>query len=249
MREFLLIEDNQDTAELFEYAARQLNIIPTVCDDGAAALKLLEAKEFDVVILDLSMPVLDGLTISQQIRKNEEIHPNKKPVCIIFYTARNIDRAILRVAHEVNVMRIYQKPYDMTDMLAEIYEICGEPPMVIRTQEKRQNGKANYTIPVAVIGIFALILTIGYFNRQMTVQDRDFDLTLKSEREQFALALHAEQEKWAKDWSLMKSQRDQIKANCDSILEKKDGQEIFAAQEGLQMPAELLSEKPCNYTE
>jgi CheY-like chemotaxis protein len=237
-RKVLFVDDNPDSTELFEIIALQSDIKPTVCNDSTDALKLLEAEEFDAVILDLSMPVIDGLTLAEEIRQNEQNKPHKKPVCIIFYTARTIDGAIQRVAQRVGVERIYQKGgnKDLNDILMEVKSICGERQMYVH--KKAENGKANHTVLVAFLGIVALILTISYFMYQS-----------KLEKDRFDNAIHAEQEKWAKDWSLMKSQRDQIKSNCDDNAKGKDSLEIFIVQKKQEAPAELLSEKPCNYTE
>jgi CheY-like chemotaxis protein len=122
MNKILYIEDHPDTAEMVHEAARQIGIDVDTCRDGASALKYLEAYEYDAVILDLSMPVLDGLTIAEEIRNNEAIHPSKKPVNIVFYTARTIDRAIENVGARVRVSAIYPKSAqtDVFEMLEEI---------------------------------------------------------------------------------------------------------------------------------
>jgi CheY-like chemotaxis protein len=46
------------------------------------------------------MPVLDGLRLAKEIRKNEELHPGKRPVQLVFATGHEIGDTIERVGTE-----------------------------------------------------------------------------------------------------------------------------------------------------
>jgi CheY-like chemotaxis protein len=233
----LFIDDNRDATELFKAAAEQVGIVPFVSNDGTTALKLLEENEFDAVILDLSMAVMDGLTLSEQIRMNESLHPDKKPVCIVYYTAHNIDRAILAVAERARVERIYQKGggVDILDMLMEIKDLC--EPRASMSYKPKEKGKAQTALVIAFIGIVALILTISYFNYLINAQKRDFDNTL-----------HAQQETAAYKWAETKSQRDSVKNNCDQNARALSILRAWNEQQGHRPPPETVP-SACNYIE
>jgi CheY-like chemotaxis protein len=222
-RKVLFVDDNPDSTELFEIIALQSDIKPTVCNDSTDALKLLEAEEFDAVILDLSMPVIDGLTLAEEIRQNEQNKPHKKPVCIIFYTARTIDGAIQRVAQRVGVERIYQKGgnKDLSDILMEVKSICGERQMYVH--KKAENGSAPSNWIVCLVAVMAQILSVSVFMWLYNKQD-------------VAAAYR---------YSEMKNERDHYKRICDSnyLLNVQKGQ--FIQNSSLQMPPTVAGELPC----
>jgi CheY-like chemotaxis protein len=222
-RKVLFVDDNPDSTELFEIIALQSDIKPTVCNDSTDALKLLEAEEFDAVILDLSMPVIDGLTLAEEIRQNEQNKPHKKPVCIIFYTARTIDGAIQRVAQRVGVERIYQKGgnKDLSDILMEVKSICGERQMYV--QRKAENGSAPSNWLICLLAVIAQIVVASFF----------FYLN------------HRTVDWWALQWAKEKSKYEQMKDICDSNAENKNGLEIELQQNNIKASAALLTERPC----
>jgi CheY-like chemotaxis protein len=235
----LFIEDHKDTAEMVSEAASLVGIAVETCDNGAAALQLLDEKEYDAVILDLSIPVMDGLTIAEEIRMNEANRPHKKPVCIVFYTARKIDRAIVGVGNRVNVRAIYPKTAatDIFQMLEEIKEMCCEEKGEVKIKLP-ERGHTNQTLLVASIGVVALFLTVSYFIYQMNAQKRDFDNTL-----------HVQQETAAYKWAEVKSQRDSVKNNCDLNAKDKETLKIWIQQQGLKPPPGMVSAVNCNYIE
>ena len=111
----LLVDDQPDTRKLTEvYFQNEPDVEFVSLASGAEALTYLSENDTDVdaVLLDLAMPTLDGLTIAEEIRRNENLHPRGKPVKLAFFTARSIDPPIERVKEQCNVERIFLKPVD-----------------------------------------------------------------------------------------------------------------------------------------
>jgi CheY-like chemotaxis protein len=70
-------------------------ITPTVAADGAEAVSLACRRRFDVILMDVQMPVLDGLVATQQIRRFElEQACSRTPV--LAYTSHPVDERLLR---------------------------------------------------------------------------------------------------------------------------------------------------------
>ena len=69
MTQILMIEDDLELAEILTEYLEQFDIHITVCDDPYLGLSTLETRTFDLVILDLTLPGLDGLEVCQEIRK------------------------------------------------------------------------------------------------------------------------------------------------------------------------------------
>lgn len=73
--------------------------------DGLGALKIIQEEKIDILLLDISMPKLDGLKLLKQIRQND----NKTPVIMI--TALSDQQTLLN-AVELNICRYLVKPFD-----------------------------------------------------------------------------------------------------------------------------------------
>jgi DNA-binding response OmpR family regulator len=117
----VFVDDDPNIRDLIQIVANcEQDCEVEIFRSGADALQYLNKEPVDVVVLDLRLPVLDGLTIAEEIRRNEEIHLIQPPVEIAFLTGADISDAVKRVAERVNVKEIFQKPFDYREMFREI---------------------------------------------------------------------------------------------------------------------------------
>ncbi len=75
----LLVEDNKANQELAELILQKDNHHVTISDNGLDALHVISKKHFDVILMDVQMPVMDGLTATSIIRKFETRLSNPLP--------------------------------------------------------------------------------------------------------------------------------------------------------------------------
>jgi signal transduction histidine kinase/CheY-like chemotaxis protein len=64
----LLAEDNSDNQRLISLKARRLGVEPTVVENGAQAVEAALAQPYDLILMDMQMPVMDGLTAVRTLR-------------------------------------------------------------------------------------------------------------------------------------------------------------------------------------
>lgn len=83
---------------------------------GVAALAALQEKPFDLVILDLNLPDIDGLALCRELRRAEET----RRVPIILLTARVEERDKL-LGFEIGADDYITKPFSMRELLARIH--------------------------------------------------------------------------------------------------------------------------------
>jgi len=103
----LAIDDEPFNLDLIEAAFIEYKDIEiTYASNGSDALNLLKEKEFDVVLLDISMPNMDGLEVLKNIRKN----PKFSTLPVLMVTA-NIEKE--KEALELGASDFISKPYDI----------------------------------------------------------------------------------------------------------------------------------------
>lgn len=115
-KKILLIEDNEDMAQLLGLHLRDLQHIAELCFDGNVGLQRVEDHQYDLVILDLMLPGKGGLTICQAIRNQNYYTP------ILMITAKDseLDRVL---GLETGADDYVTKPFSITEVLARIKAI------------------------------------------------------------------------------------------------------------------------------
>ena len=81
----LLVEDNEINQEIAREILNDMGIKVTMAQNGAEALELWQSDDFDLIFMDIQMPVMDGLTAARAIRDSDA--PRAKSIPIIAMTA------------------------------------------------------------------------------------------------------------------------------------------------------------------
>jgi CheY-like chemotaxis protein len=90
-KRILLVEDDESNAEIAMVLLRRLGPQVTHAANGALAVAAYREAEFDLVIMDCQMPVMDGLEATRQIRAIETQNPTAKRTPITALTAHSFD--------------------------------------------------------------------------------------------------------------------------------------------------------------
>jgi len=69
-----LVEDNLDNMTLIADVLRSLNYTVIQAADGQQALAMAEVEKPDLILMDLSLPQMDGWTATRHIKANPELH-------------------------------------------------------------------------------------------------------------------------------------------------------------------------------
>jgi len=108
----LAVDDEPFNLDLIEAAfSEYTNIKITNATDGEDALSKLDAEEFDVILLDISMPVMDGLEVLQRVRKNPKLR--QLPILMVTANAEKESEAL-----ELGASDFIAKPYDIEVLCA-----------------------------------------------------------------------------------------------------------------------------------
>jgi two-component system, chemotaxis family, chemotaxis protein CheY len=78
----LVVDDSSTMRQLLVFALRRIpGLTCTEAVDGSDGLRCLERENFDIVVTDINMPVMDGLALVQQIRERAPSH--KVPIVVV----------------------------------------------------------------------------------------------------------------------------------------------------------------------
>ena len=120
MNRILLVEDDRTTQHLLGSILKSGGYEVTAVDDGAAALELLRAREFDLVLTDIWMPQMNGLDLLAEMRQLKQ-----QPRAVVL-TSDNTPETLLRALKE----RAYQfltKPVQAKELLELVESVLAAP--------------------------------------------------------------------------------------------------------------------------
>lgn len=72
-----LIEDERDLAEIYDMKLKMDGILTVVINDSSLALEILKKEKPSLILLDIMMPDIDGLSLFVQIKKEKELKGSK----------------------------------------------------------------------------------------------------------------------------------------------------------------------------
>jgi len=116
MRKILVIEDNPDIANLVALHLRDLGDDVKIASDGTKGMDAVTVGHFDLVVLDLMLPGVDGLEICRALRAKADYTP------ILMLTAKTgeIDRVL---GLEMGADDYLTKPFSVRELLARVKAI------------------------------------------------------------------------------------------------------------------------------
>lgn len=109
----LLVEDDKNLGIILKKYLEAKDIPVTLCSNGEEGLSAFKAGDFNFCILDIMMPLMDGFTLSQKIRKID------KKVPIIFLTAKTTQQDLLK-GFNLGADDYITKPFSMDELLVRI---------------------------------------------------------------------------------------------------------------------------------
>jgi osomolarity two-component system sensor histidine kinase NIK1 len=87
----LLVEDNLLNQRIVTFSLKRYNHEVTIANHGGEAIEKFCERKFDVILMDIMMPVMDGLEATVKIREIEKINNIKPRTPIIALTANTMD--------------------------------------------------------------------------------------------------------------------------------------------------------------
>lgn len=164
----LVIEDNEDLAHLLEINLKDLFYEVELAFDGINGLKMAEAGTYDLVILDLMLPGMDGLEICRRLRSR----PSYAPILMLTSKSSELDRVL---GLEIGADDYVTKPFSIRELIARVKAI-------FRRVDSLQAAGADPEFNSVSVGD----LVIDPDKRKLSLKGKIVELTAK----EFDLLLH-----------------------------------------------------------
>jgi signal transduction histidine kinase/AmiR/NasT family two-component response regulator len=134
----LLAEDHPTNQKVVQLILQSVAVEPVIVENGALALELLKAERFDVVLMDMQMPELDGLSATALLREFERTHGLPRTP-VIMLTANALDEHV-RASHDAGADQHLSKPIRATALIEAIVEAIASSEAA--SAEQRAAGAA-----------------------------------------------------------------------------------------------------------
>ena len=130
----LLVEDNQMNQELAVSLLNSVGLTAMIANNGKEALDMLKKDAFDMVLMDIQMPIMDGLTATKEIRAREDEYFKKVPILAMSARAFQKDtEECLEAGMNAHIV----KPIDPTilyEEMAKFLPVAAETPNVGKSE-------------------------------------------------------------------------------------------------------------------
>lgn len=154
----LYVEDDDSLSFITIDQLQEAGFTVTHCEDGKKAIEIFENNYFDLAILDIMLPYVDGFTIAETIREKNTEMP------IIFLSAKSLEEDRLK-GFKIGADDFLVKPFSMEELIFKIKVFLKRRKVVLdKTKEEIAIGRYNF-YPTK------LILSINGKTKELTAKE------------------------------------------------------------------------------
>lgn len=155
----LLAEDDTNLGLVLQEYLEAKNFEVALCTDGAQALETFNRDSFDICLLDIMMPKMDGFEVAKQIRKKD------KEIPLIFITAKGMKEDKIE-GFTIGADDYLTKPFSMEELQLRIQAV-----MRRSNNSKKDNGEQLFTIGKFHFDAQQQTLKIGKESKKLTSKE------------------------------------------------------------------------------
>lgn len=159
-KKIILVEDNLDISNLVRLHLTDIGMDVDVCADGAVGWRQISQNHYDLIILDIMLPGMDGIEICKKIRSTDKSYT---PILMLTSRSSEMDRVL---GLESGADDYLTKPFSLMEMVARVKAL-------IRRHDAMQPRSAD-TQTIQFDG-----LTISTKTREVIRQQEKLKLTAK----------------------------------------------------------------------
>ena len=119
-KKILIVDDSRSMRQMVEFTLKKTEHELTEAEDGDVALEVARKEPFDLILTDINMPNMDGLTLTQELRA---LPLHKKTPIMILTTESSDEKKIIGRKYGANGWIV--KPFTPEKLLAVVHKILG----------------------------------------------------------------------------------------------------------------------------
>jgi DNA-binding response OmpR family regulator len=159
-KKVIIIEDNRDISELVTLHLNDLGIQVDAFYDGIKGWKSITSKQYDLIILDIMLPGMDGLEICKKIRQTSKAYT---PILMLTSRSSEMDRVL---GLESGADDYLTKPFSLMEMVARVKALIRRHDAML--SKPTNTEKLSFTD-----------LSINTQTREVLKQQQQLELTAK----------------------------------------------------------------------
>lgn len=156
----LVVDDEKRIVDLVRIYLEREGFLIDGAYNGQQALDMISKSAYDLIILDLMLPVLDGLTVCKEIRKKYDT-----PVIMLTTRGEEFDKVL---GFELGADDYVVKPFSPRELTARA------KALLRRTQSKKDSQNETLTFPNLVIDPDARVVKVQ--GKEVSLTPKEFDL-------------------------------------------------------------------------
>ncbi|MDP2189640.1 MAG: response regulator transcription factor [Sphingobacteriaceae bacterium] len=159
----LMAEDDENLGLILSERLKSKGFEVDLATDGAIAMAMYQKKKYDLLILDIMMPVKDGFTVAKDIRKTDPSTP------IIFVTARSMKEDVLK-GFEIGADDYLTKPFSMDELMVRIHAVLRR---TFRKNTQSNNEAEQFQFSNTLFNAITQSLTINGISTDLTSKESE----------------------------------------------------------------------------
>ncbi|MGB8935382.1 MAG: response regulator [Candidatus Nitrosopolaris sp.] len=112
----LLIDDNEDIAEMVRLCLESENIVCEATQDGKAGLQSIKEDKFDAILLDLAIPEFSGFDIFRALKVEDLLKSNN----VLIFTASSVTDQEIKELLSSGAKGVLRKPLSIDDLIEAV---------------------------------------------------------------------------------------------------------------------------------
>lgn len=172
MKKVLVVEDDPNIVDLLEIHLTDLNCDLTKCYDGESGLNEALKRNYDLIILDLMLPKMDGVEVCRQIRMNRL----STPIMMLTAKSEEIDKVL---GLETGADDYLTKPFSVREFIARVKAIFRRTQLTASSPNAQKKAFYQYGD-----------LAIDVEKRKVTISEKRIELSPKEFELLTLLAAH-----------------------------------------------------------